>query len=174
MDRVHRPRGLIRYDSQVGFSGGRTRWLRPRIALYGGLLLAGIAVATWAFTSFHPANLGITRIPGAPYISDAGVVRNQFLVRIVNKHAAPTQFTVTLANLPDGVTQTGFEGPVTVGPLGEEVRPLVLVQRHRDYQGTFTFDVVLRETGASYQLHREAQFLGPEAALVNGPAEKRP
>jgi cytochrome c oxidase accessory protein FixG len=173
MVRTHRPRGLIRYDSQVGFAGGKTRWLRPRIALYGGLLLAGVAVATWALTSFHPANLGITRIPGAPYISDAGVVRNQFLVRIVNKHSASTEFTVSLEDLPAGVTSTGFEAPVTVGPLGEEVRPLVLVQRHRDYHGSFTFEVVLREAGASYQLHREAQFLGPEAALVHREEDER-
>lgn len=172
MDRVHKPRGLIRYDSQIGFNGGKTRWLRPRIALYGLLLVAGISVATWALTTFHPANLGVTRIPGAPYISDHGAIRNQFLIRIVNKHSAPATFTVGLDKLPPGVSPTGFEGPVTVAALGEEVRPLVLVQRNHDYQGTFTFEVVLRETKASYALHREAQFLGPEAALVREAEER--
>jgi cytochrome c oxidase accessory protein FixG len=173
MARVHRPRGLIRYDSQVGFSGGRTRWLRPRIALYGVLLLAGISVATWALTSVHPANLGITRIPGAPYIHDGGAVRNQYLVRIVNKHAAPATFTVQLAEAPAGISITGFEAPVTVGPLGEEVRPLVLVQKDGDFHGPFTFAVVLRETNAGYTLRREVQFLGPEAALLQ-PGGKAP
>jgi cytochrome c oxidase accessory protein FixG len=166
MDRVHKRRGLIRYDSQAGFSGGSTRWFRPRIALYGFLLTAGICVATWALTTFHPANLGVTRIPGAPYISDNGVVRNQFLVRIVNKHSAAATFNVVLDKLPPGITQTGFEVPVTVAPLGEEVRPLVLVQKNHDYQGNFTFDVVLREATGSYALHREVQFLGPEPGLV--------
>jgi cytochrome c oxidase accessory protein FixG len=172
MDRVHKPRGLIRYDSQNGFAGGRTRWFRPRIALYGFLLVAGISVATWALTTFHPANLGITRIPGAPYISDNGAIRNQFLVRIVNKHAAPATFTLSLKDLPDGVAQTGFEGSITVAPLVEEVRPLILVQKNHDYQGSFTFEIVLREQGAGYQLHREAQFLGPEAALVREAEER--
>ena len=172
MDRVHKPRGLIRYDSQVGFSGGKTRWLRPRIALYGLLLVAGISVATWALTTFHPANLGVTRIPGAPYISDNGTVRNQFLIRIVNKHSAPATFTVSLGELPEGVSRTGFEAPVTVAALAEEVRPLILVQQNHDYRGTFTFDVILREKDATYQLHREAQFLGPEAALVHEAEER--
>ncbi|MEN9661656.1 MAG: hypothetical protein RL324_605 [Verrucomicrobiota bacterium] len=172
MDRVHKPRGLIRYDSQIGFNGGRTRWLRPRIGLYGLLLVAGISVATWALTTFHPANLGVTRIPGAPYISDNGTVRNQFLIRIVNKHSAPATFTVSLGDLPEGVSRTGFEGPITVAALAEEVRPLILVQRNHEYHGTFTFDVILREKDGSYQLHREAQFLGPESALVHEAEER--
>ncbi len=172
MDRVHKPRGLIRYDSQIGFNGGRTRWLRPRIGLYGLLLVAGISVATWALTTFHPANLGVTRIPGEPYISDNGAVRNQFLIRIVNKHAAPATFTISLGDLPAGVSRTGFEAPVTVAALAEEVRPLILVQRNHDYRGTFTFDVILREKDGSYQLHREAQFLGPESALMHEAEER--
>jgi cytochrome c oxidase accessory protein FixG len=171
MDRIHKPRGLIRYDSQNAFAGGRTRWLRPRIALYGVLLGAGIVAATWALTGVRPANLGVTRIPGAPYISDATSVRNQFLVRIVNKHAAPAAFTVSLEQLPAGVVQTGFETALTVAALGEEVRPLILVQDRRTYRGAFPFTVVLREAGDGYTLRREVQFLGPEPALLFPPSQ---
>src|SRR4026207_287405 len=41
MTKLHRPRGLIRYDSQEAFTGGRTRWIRPRIIVYFVLLLLG-------------------------------------------------------------------------------------------------------------------------------------
>ena len=85
MTKVKRPTGLIRYDSQKAFTGGRTRWLRPRTLLYGLLLLVGASVATWALTTVRPANFGVTRMTGAPYVIDAAAVRNQFLVRIVNK-----------------------------------------------------------------------------------------
>ena len=48
MTRLHRPRGLIRYDSLRGLAGRATRWFRPRVALYGVLLAIGAAAAIWA------------------------------------------------------------------------------------------------------------------------------
>ncbi|MEY4940159.1 MAG: hypothetical protein RIQ93_1894, partial [Verrucomicrobiota bacterium] len=68
MTKLHRPKGLIRYDSHASFTGGRTRWWRPRTFLYGALLLVGALVATWALSTVRPANLGVTRMTGAPYI----------------------------------------------------------------------------------------------------------
>ena len=75
------------------------------------------------------------RLGGKPAI-DAAAVRNQFLVRIVNKHAAAATFTVTAGQLPAGVTLTGFEAPVTVGPLGEEAVGFA-AQLPRLVRGTF-------------------------------------
>jgi hypothetical protein len=43
MDKLQRPRGLIRYDSMNGLAGKATRWIRPRILLYTALLLLGTA-----------------------------------------------------------------------------------------------------------------------------------
>ena len=94
MTRLKRPQGLIRYDSQKAFTGSRTRWLRPRTILYGMLLLIGASVATWALSTVRPANFGVTRMTGAPYVIDAVSVRNQFLVRIVNKRNEPARFLV--------------------------------------------------------------------------------
>ena len=44
MDKLSFPKGLIRYDSLRGFQGARRRWLRPRVFLYAGLSLVGLAV----------------------------------------------------------------------------------------------------------------------------------
>ena len=96
MTRLHRPRGLIRYDSQDGFTSQRTLWLRPRTILYFVLLLIGAAVLLRALSTVKPANLGVTRMTGAPYIVDATAIRNQFLVRIVNKRNAPARFVLSL------------------------------------------------------------------------------
>lgn len=164
MEKVGRPKGLVRYDSTAGFEGGRTRWLRPRLWLYGVLLAAGATVATWALTTVRPASLGVTRLGGAPYFIDEGTVRNQFLVRLVNKHDTPASFRITTEG---GVLhQDGFEDVVTLGPLGEEVRPLVLSVSRTDYTGSFHFTVVARPEDGGYELRREAEFTGPDAALL--------
>ncbi|HEX2855367.1 MAG TPA: cytochrome c oxidase accessory protein CcoG [Opitutaceae bacterium] len=166
MTRLDRPRGLIRYDSQKGFGGGRTQWLRPRTFLYGALLAIGAAVAARALTTVKPASFGVTRMIGAPYIVDDASVRNQFLVRIVNKRSQPAEFSLRLVGAPAGVRQIGFEGVVEIAPLGELVRPLVLQQPRAGYAGPFHFEVRVADAAGDFQLQRQVEFLGPEARLL--------
>ncbi|MEO6243856.1 MAG: cytochrome c oxidase accessory protein CcoG [Opitutaceae bacterium] len=166
MDRVQRPRGLIRYDSQKAFGGERTRWIRPRTLLYFGLLLVGAAVVTWSLSTLRPASLGVTRMIGAPYVIDAGTVRNQFLVRLVNKRNAPVRFSLAISGAPAGVRVVGFDDQVEVGPLGELVHPLVLQQARADYGGPFHFVVTVRDGAEKSLLTRAVEFLGPEARLL--------
>lgn len=166
MSRLRRPTGLIRYDSQTGFNGGRTRWIRPRTLLYFALLLVGTGVATWAITTIKPATLGVTRMVGAPYIVDAANVRNQFLVRLVNKRNAPARFRLTLVNAPAGLQPVGFDAPVAIGPLGELVQPLVLQQPRTGYTGPFAITVRIEDDARSFELVRTVEFLGPEPRLL--------
>jgi cytochrome c oxidase accessory protein FixG len=173
MTRLHRPRGLIRYDSQNGFTGRPTRWLRPRTMLYFALLLAGAGVATWALSTVKPASFGITRMIGAPYIVDEAAIRNQFLVRIVNKRNAPAQFVLHLDDAPAGLRQTGFESTVEVEALGEVVLPLVLQQDRARYTGTFDLEARLTGAGGGFQLERKLEFLGPEARLLREEEEEK-
>ena len=161
MARLGRPRGLIRYDSLVGFAGGRTRWLRPRTGLYLALLLAGAAVAGWALSNVRPAAFGVTRMTGAPYILDGGVVRNQYLVRVVNKRNEPARFRVELLGAPADLRRTGLEEELEVAPLGEVVRPLILQQDRARFAGVVHLRVELRDAAGTLRLSREVEFLGP-------------
>ena len=172
MTRLHRPTGLIRYDSQAGFAGQPTRWLRPRIALYGLLLVVGACVASWALSTIKPAAFSVTRIIGAPYIVDANSIRNQFLVRIVNKRTEPVRFVLDLGHLPARLRQTGFTEPVEVPPLGEIVQPLILQQPRHDYTAPFNFEIHLADVAHTFHLERDVEFLGPEARLLREEEEE--
>jgi cytochrome c oxidase accessory protein FixG len=172
MTRVKKPRGLIRYDSQKAFSGGATRWFRPRTILYFVLLLIGASVATWALSTVKPAAFGVTRMTGAPYIVDADMVRNQFLVRIVNKRNEPARFRLALRHAPEDLCQTGFEGEVQVEGMGELVQPLILQQRRKVYQGPFHFEVRVQDSEGHFTLNRPVEFLGPEARLLREDTSK--
>ena len=173
MTRLHRPRGLIRYDSQAAFAGKVTRWLRPRTALYGVLLLVGASVATWALSTVRPANLGVTRITGSPYVVSADSVRNQFLVRMVNKRNTPVKFLLTLGHAPAGLTQSGLREPVELPALGEVVQPLVLQQARQAYGGPFALTVRVQDAAGSFHLSREIEFLGPDVRLLREEDEEK-
>lgn len=173
MSRLHRPRGLIRYDSQKALTGGRTQWVRPRTWLYFGLLLVGAVVATWALSTVRPASLGVTRMVGAPYVIDETTVRNQYLVRLVNKRNTPARFTLAISGAPAELRVVGFDGEVEVGGMGEMVHPLVLQQPRAEYNGPFHFVVVVRDTAGNFQLTRAVEFLGPEARLLREEEKER-
>ena len=173
MTRVKRPTGLIRYDSLAGLTGGVTRWLRPRTMVYGVLMLVGAAVATYAFSTVKPANFLVYRMSGAAYFVDHKDVRDQFLVRLVNKRSEPATFIVTTQGVPAGVNQTGFAGPVTLAPMAEQVSPLVLSVSRKDYPGPFHFTVRVQDAARTWELSRVVEFIGPEPRLLREEEEER-
>ena len=166
MDKVKRPRGLVRYDSTTGFAGGRTRWLRPRTLVYAALLMVGMSVASWAISTVRPANLAVTRLSGAPYFVTEEFVRNQFLVRIVNKRDTPGRFVVTLPDAPAELARTGLEGVAELAPLAEDVRSLIVQMPRAVYKGTFEFTVRVADEAGTFSLVRTVRFVGPEAELL--------
>ncbi len=162
MTKINRPTGLIRYDSQNGFAGKKTRWFRPRVALYGFLLVVGASVALWAVSTIRPANLAVTRIIGTPYFVTDDYVRNQFLVRVVNKRNQTQRYLVSVNRAPASLVQNGLTSVVEVPALGEIVQPLVLQLPRRDYKGAFGFEIRIEDVGGHFHLERDVEFLGPD------------
>jgi cytochrome c oxidase accessory protein FixG len=166
MRKVKRPTGLIRYDSLVALNGGRTHWLRPRTIVYGVLLVIGILVAGFAFSTVKPANFMVMRMSGAAYFVDRDDVRNQFMVRLLNKRNVPMRFIISLQGLPEGVVRNGLTEAVTVAALDEQVSPLVLRVDRKHYVGPFKATLVVEDEARTFTLKRPIEFLGPDARLL--------
>ncbi len=166
MTKIERPKGLIRYDSLVNFAGYRTRWVRPRTVVYSILLLVGATVAAFAFSSIKPTSFLVYRMTGAAYFVGRDDVRNQFMVRLVNKLSTPATLTITTEGVPATVQQTGFATSVTIPALDEQVSPLVLTIERKNYTGPFHFTVKIQDPGRTYTLSRVVEFMGPEPHLL--------
>ena len=162
MLKVQRPTGLIRYDSLAGLRGEETRWLRPRTLTYAALLAAGIVVATFSLSTVRPANLEVTRLGGAPYFFDEASVRNQFLVRIVNKSDRPVRFTLTLSD--PALVAIGWTDSVELAPLAEEVRPLIVQIPLHAYRGRSALGIHLSDAPKTFTLTKTVEFIGPDTA----------
>ena len=166
MTRVNRPTGLIRYDSLAGLTGAPTRWVRPRTVIYGILLLIGAAVATFALSTVKPATFTVFRMGGAAYFVDRDSVRNQFMVRVLNKRVDTATFTLAIEGAQAGARRGGFDAPIAIASMAEQMTPLVLVMDRNHYTGPFRFIVRVRDGAGEVNITREVEFLGPDPQLL--------
>ena len=160
MAKLDRKPGLIRYDSRHGFEGKRTRWVRPRTLLYTGLAVLGAIALTLETRSLKPATFSLTRVTGIPYVVEGGVVRNQFLVRVLNKRNAAITFQLEIADGPQTLHASGAEGGIAVAPLGEEIRTVVLTLPRADLKKELPLRFRILSSDGTV-IEKTGTFLGP-------------
>ena len=119
MDRLSYPRGLIRYTTQNAVDGKPSRILRPRVVIYGVLLLALFTGWTWGVLNRAPLQVDVLRDRNALYRTAAdGAVENAYTLRIINKQ--PRAHTYRIAVEGEGaITLVG--APIDIHAAAEEV-----------------------------------------------------
>jgi len=156
MDKLDRPRGLVRYDSLKGLEHKPRRILRPRLALYGVLLAGWSAGAFFAFQGHTAFEANLVRLRGAPYhlVEDGATARNLFTLHLINKDSETAVFHIDPV-AGDGVT---FQ-------IGEEVVALESLQG-RDVPVYVDVDVASFQVGDRVVLHVRREGDAPEDALT--------
>jgi cytochrome c oxidase accessory protein FixG len=166
MSKLNRPKGLIRYDSQNGLNKKKSRILRPRVFIYAALMLVGAGAFTLSAMQLRSANMNVVRMSGAPYFVTETGVRNQYMVRVINKTSESKTYLIGSDAGSQIYTMEGNEEGITVLPLGEEVRPVIISIKKEDYHGKFPVTLTLRSPdGTQTIVTREVEFLGPNPRL---------
>jgi cytochrome c oxidase accessory protein FixG len=97
MDRIGRPRGLIRYSSRDELAGEPRRLLRPRIVLYPVLVLAALGALVVTLTAREPADITVLRASGSPFSTlPSGEVSNQVRLKIVNRTGEARRYWIAI------------------------------------------------------------------------------
>ena len=164
MEKIERPRGLVRYDSMNGLAKKPRKIIRPRVIAYTFLMVLGASVMTWAFSTFKPVTITLVRMTGSPYFLEANEVRNQFFLRVLNKRNEPAAFRLEVPDAPPGLTVSGTESAIVVDALGEKLSPVVLTYpRSKMGAGHGEFPLRIRVVSADGKitLEKTATFLGP-------------
>lgn len=167
MDKLKRPKGLIRYGSKESLEGRKTKWIRPRTILYTFLLCIGIGVMMTSLQKVGPAHANVLRMKGAPYYVTDQFVRNQFTVRVVNKMIQTSHFSVSVANLPEHVEVRGIDSVIEVERSGESARTVVVTVDRNAFKGDFELDFRVRLDERDYEMQIPARFIGPDPRLLN-------
>ena len=169
MTKLHRPTGLVRYDSHTGLHGGKTRYIRPRTLFYTFMLLAGITAFFVASRSLSPMSASLVRMQGASYFVQDGVVRNQFTIRVINKRNREGTFRITLdGQLPADIQVSGNEQVLTLAPMQENQRTLIISVPVKSFHDGILFKARITDTQTNESvLTRGIELLGPDPRLQN-------
>ena len=88
MEKVSKPKGLIRYAAINEFAGKALPpiWRRPRVIVYGSIMTFAAAAMIWGLTTMSPIDVKVLkeRAPLYAQMSD-GTIQNKYTVKIVNK-----------------------------------------------------------------------------------------
>ena len=160
MLKVGYPKGLIRYSTQNAIDGKPTRVLRPRILVYGTILLAlmvgwGVGVANRS-----PLIAEVLRDRNALYRETADGIENGYTLKLVNKTDQPQRYVIDVAaaDLPTLQLREATEVDVAAGAVAS--RPLTLVAP-RGTGGRHDLRITVRTRDGATTRSVDSSFFGP-------------
>lgn len=163
MDKLKRPRGLIRYTSEDALATRKFSWrslIRARVLVYPVLLVALLTALVVSASGRKVAEVSVLRGVGAPYVEQGDEIRNLVRIKIRNRTHAPAAFSLSLVDA--GVsTLVAPENPITV-PAGEQTTESVFVlSPHAAFVGGKRAVGIRVATGTSFDQLTPYTLLGP-------------
>jgi polyferredoxin len=167
MDKVQYPRGLIRYATHNGMAN---RWssaqmlrrvLRPRVLLYGSVLLALCLALLLSLATRTPLKVDVVRDRASlARIVAGGQLENVYRLQIMNATEGPQRYRIQARGLQG--LQVATDGDVEVGPA-ESRWVAVRLQLPYDAapQGSHTVHFDVQALGDQAQVSEKSVFIVP-------------
>jgi cytochrome c oxidase accessory protein FixG len=163
MDKMGDARGLIRYTTQNALDHKASRILRPRIIVYGALLLLLMSAFTTALVFRKQVDVDVIRDRNTLYrLLEDGRVENVYNVKILNKTEAPHRFVIRVSG----------EGSLSLDPqparfavASGEVYPAAIRVRRPAYEPLGSQEIhftITAEDAPHLTARSKARFLAPE------------
>ncbi|RMH12205.1 MAG: cytochrome c oxidase accessory protein CcoG [Planctomycetota bacterium] len=147
MDRIGKPRGLIRYTSQEALDHGKRKLLRARLIIYPLLLLVLISAFVGVLLTKSGAEASIIRESGNLFnIVQDGQIMNQARIRITNRSSSTVTYSASIAS-PEGVRIELTPETLTLEPNKMDSMMARIIARPELFT-TSPIDVYVRVTGS--------------------------
>ena len=161
MDRIGRPRGLIRYTSQDELDKAEKKILRPRVIIYPAIMLLVFGLLVGALAGKESADVTILRGIGAPFVQlPDGRISNQIRVKIVNRSDADREYDIKIAGA-QGLALVAPQNPLPVAAGAMEDTTLFIMSDPDMFEDG-TLDVTVRlDDGAGFTHDHPYRLLGP-------------
>jgi cytochrome c oxidase accessory protein FixG len=162
MDKVDYPKGLIRYTTENVLMGKTTHVLRPRLFIYGGILLAIFVGISVAVSNRSLVQLDVIRDRNSLFReTHSGLIENVYRLRVLNIDNQSHIYDVTVTGI-EGL-QLNKDREIVVEPGGVMTLPVRLgvnPSQLKKRSNQIEFQLIAREN-SSITITEEARFLGP-------------
>lgn len=161
MDKIGRPRGLIRYSSQARIAGQPGRLLRVRVVLYALILMGALTALALSIANRQEADVTIIRGPGMPFaVLPGGEITNPARIRITNRTNEARQYQVRVAD-DSGARIEVDESKLRLSPGQSYSEPALLVVPQEAFRDGAR-DILIRVTdGVRFEARLNYHALGP-------------
>ncbi len=161
MDRLGKPRGLIRFSSQSRIAGESTALLRPRVVIYPAILTLLLVAFTFVLVGKESSDITLLRGFGLPYTEiNPGEITNQVRVKIKNRSKEDSQYDIQLAG-DSSAKMMATKNPIPVA-AGDSQTEVVLITAPRNEFREGKYEVTLRiSDGQQFSKELAWRLLGP-------------
>jgi cytochrome c oxidase accessory protein FixG len=161
MDRLNYPRGLVRYTTQHAMDSQQTHVIRPRMIVYGSLLLALIIGFGVAVANRRLVEVDVLRDRNALYRQiDGGQIENVYTLRFINKDTRGHVLSLQAHGI-DGLTiEAQHELQQVAG--GEVLSiPVRIRAPAGNVSGGKDIEIVVRSADGKIETRSETRFIAP-------------
>lgn len=165
MDKIHRPHGLIRYASLDEIEGRPAikLWRRPRVVVYGGIMLAALLGIAYGLTNLGALELQVLHERAPLYVLQSdGAIQNRYELKILNKTARDLRVAVSAGGHP-ALQLLGAEQPLLL-PRGRVTAHSVFLRLPGEQLAAERVTVVLQvvdTTDSAINASYQSMFFGP-------------
>jgi cytochrome c oxidase accessory protein FixG len=165
MEKVGRPKGLIRYSSLTAIREGTQRLFTSRVFGYSVVLTALLALLSFMVFTRSDIETTVLKVPGTLFQTDAeGHITNLYNIEFVNKTFDPIELQLKVLTPRGAVLErvSGAEGPVPPNGL---LKGMYLVKMNKEdiTSARITVEIGLFE-GTRFVESVNTKFIGPVSA----------
>ncbi|HWT14540.1 MAG TPA: cytochrome c oxidase accessory protein CcoG [Patescibacteria group bacterium] len=162
MDRLGYPRGLVRYATLNSLEHKTPHVIRPRIIVYGFILLALIGGFTYAVFNRTPLIIDVLRDRNALYreLGD-GAIENAYTFKIVNKDQVAHRYVIRISEGGDGLALSANAADVAVDAEGVANVAVTVQAAGGSVKGQREIVFEVRALDGDLQRTQKSRFFGP-------------
>ncbi|OAD23143.1 iron-sulfur cluster-binding protein [Candidatus Thiomargarita nelsonii] len=162
MDKMNYPKGLIRYTTENRLNGIPTHIVRPRIFIYGGILLAIFIGMGYAISTRSLVQLDVIRDRNSLFReTSAGLIENVYRLRIMNKDNHPHVYDIAVTGIENLALIKDREIKVESGSVMTLPVRLAAKQDNLAKRSTMVIFKLTAQDNPALTITEEGRFLGP-------------
>lgn len=147
MEKMGKPRGLIRFSSQEELETGKRHFLRPRLILYPVVLVIAIGLLSYKLRGIKTADVTVLRGLSAPYmVLGDGRVSNSLRIKLANRDMEERRFWISVSDPADAELIAPVNPVVVYGAGTQTAAVFIITEASRFHHGDLPAEIVITDS----------------------------